>query len=333
MTSRSANPSTTMSASKPGAIRRTSTSPPGRTGRSARSSASSISNAPPRFPARASPFTWARAPAWNAPSPTSCSTCTRASTATQKCCRRTWSTRARFSAPASFRSSPKTCSTATTRAVRSGRVQDSDHWLIPTAEVPVTNIFRDETMDLSNGTISLHRLHALLPLRSGLLRQGRSRHHPSAPVPESRAGQVHPPGRFRRRARNADAPRRSRARSAGAALSPHAALHRRYGLRFVQDLRPRSLAARPGHYREISSCSNFEASRPAARTSATSPRARSKAEFVHTLNGSGLAVGRTWLAILENYQQADGSVRVPDALLPYMGGETVIRKQPLGRPA
>jgi seryl-tRNA synthetase len=48
--------------------------------------------------------------------------------------------------------------------------------------------------------------------------------------------------------------------------------------------------------------------------------------LVHTLNGSGLAIGRTWLAILENYQQADGSVRVPKALQPYMGGEEVIRK-------
>ena len=53
---------------------------------------------------------------------------------------------------------------------------------------------------------------------------------------------------------------------------------------------------------------------------------------MHTLNGSGLAVGRTYLAILENYQQADGSVRVPEALVPYMGGETVITKQAFGRP-
>jgi seryl-tRNA synthetase len=52
---------------------------------------------------------------------------------------------------------------------------------------------------------------------------------------------------------------------------------------------------------------------------------------VHTLNGSGLAVGRTYLAVLENYQEADGSVRVPKVLQPYMNGETVIRRQPLGR--
>jgi seryl-tRNA synthetase len=73
-------------------------------------------------------------------------------------------------------------------------------------------------------------------------------------------------------------------------------------------------------FREISSCSNFEAYQ-ARRAQIRFRRAGgAKPEFVHTLNGSGLAVGRTWLAILENYQQADGSVVVPDALRPYMGG-------------
>ena len=52
-----------------------------------------------------------------------------------------------------------------------------------------------------------------------------------------------------------------------------------------------------------------------------------KAEFLHTINGSGLAVGRTYVAILENYQQADGTVKVPEALVPYMDGETVIGRQ------
>ena len=78
-------------------------------------------------------------------------------------------------------------------------------------------------------------------------------------------------------------------------------------------------------YREISSCSNFEAYQARRANIRYKPRGKSKPEFVHTLNGSGLAVGRTWLAILENYQQADGTVRVPEALVPYMGGERVIR--------
>ena len=59
----------------------------------------------------------------------------------------------------------------------------------------------------------------------------------------------------------------------------------------------------------------------------SAPRARTRPEFVHTLNGSGLAVGRTWLAILENYQQADGSVMIPEALRPYIGAERITREE------
>ncbi len=73
-------------------------------------------------------------------------------------------------------------------------------------------------------------------------------------------------------------------------------------------------------FREISSCTNFE-SFQARRAQIRFRRAGgAKPEYVHTLNGSGLAVGRTWLAILENYQQPDGSVVIPEALRPYMGG-------------
>ena len=72
-------------------------------------------------------------------------------------------------------------------------------------------------------------------------------------------------------------------------------------------------------YREISSCSNFEAFQ-ARRMMARFKNTMGKTELLHTINGSGLAVGRTLVAILENYQNADGSVTVPEALLPYMGG-------------
>ena len=75
-------------------------------------------------------------------------------------------------------------------------------------------------------------------------------------------------------------------------------------------------------YKEISSCSNFEAYQ-ARRASIRAKPAKGKAEFVHTLNGSGLAVGRTWVAIVENYQQADGSVVVPEALRPFMGTDVI----------
>ena len=80
-------------------------------------------------------------------------------------------------------------------------------------------------------------------------------------------------------------------------------------------------------FREISSCSNYEAFQ-ARRAQIRFRRAGgAKPEFVHTLNGSGLAVGRTWLAVLENYQQADGSVVIPEALRPYMGGVEKISGQ------
>jgi seryl-tRNA synthetase len=77
-------------------------------------------------------------------------------------------------------------------------------------------------------------------------------------------------------------------------------------------------------YREISSCSNFEAFQ-ARRMQARFRNEKGKNELVHTLNGSGLAVGRTLVAILENYQQSDGSVVVPEVLRPYMGDTRVIR--------
>jgi seryl-tRNA synthetase len=76
-------------------------------------------------------------------------------------------------------------------------------------------------------------------------------------------------------------------------------------------------------YREISSCSNCEAFQARRAQIRFKREGKTKTEFVHTLNGSGLAVGRTWLAILENFQQADGTVRVPEALAPYLGVEVI----------
>ena len=79
-------------------------------------------------------------------------------------------------------------------------------------------------------------------------------------------------------------------------------------------------------YREVSSCSNTEAFQARRANIKYRPEGTGKAEFVHTLNGSGLAVGRTLVAVVENYQQADGSVVVPAALKPYMGGLERIAK-------
>src|SRR5687767_13064419 len=80
-------------------------------------------------------------------------------------------------------------------------------------------------------------------------------------------------------------------------------------------------------YREISSCSNTEAFQARRANIKFRAQGSGKAEFVHTLNGSGLAVGRTLIAILENYQQEDGSVVVPEALRPFMGGMEVITRR------
>ena len=83
-------------------------------------------------------------------------------------------------------------------------------------------------------------------------------------------------------------------------------------------------------YKEISSCSNFEAYQ-ARRASIRLKTSKGKADFAHTLNGSGLAVGRTWLAIVENYQQADGSILVPEVLRPYLGVERIEARSQLFR--
>src|SRR6201990_1072652 len=76
-------------------------------------------------------------------------------------------------------------------------------------------------------------------------------------------------------------------------------------------------------YKEISSCSNYEAFQ--ARRANIRFKGGKKSEFAHTLNGSGLAVGRTWVAIVENYQQRDGSVLVPEALRPYLNAERITK--------
>ncbi|MEA3244306.1 MAG: aminoacyl--tRNA ligase-related protein, partial [Pseudomonadota bacterium] len=79
-------------------------------------------------------------------------------------------------------------------------------------------------------------------------------------------------------------------------------------------------------YREISSCSNFEDFQARRMQARYRNPETGKPELVHTVNGSGLAVGRTLVAVMENYQQADGSIRIPEVLQPYLGGQTAITK-------
>jgi len=212
-----------------------------------------------------------------------------------------------------------------------GQLQDSDHWLIPTAEVPVTNIFRDETIDLANGPISFTAYTSCYRSEAGSHgkdTRGMIRQHQFQKVELVKFA----------------TPETSYAEHE--ALTHHAeTILERLGLPYRRMLLCTGdmgfSAAKtydlevwlPGQqtYREISSCSNFESFQARRANIRYKPEGAKKAEFVHTLNGSGLAVGRTYLAILENYQQADGSVRIPEALQPYMNGETVIRKQSFGR--
>jgi seryl-tRNA synthetase len=80
-------------------------------------------------------------------------------------------------------------------------------------------------------------------------------------------------------------------------------------------------------YREISSCSNFRDFQARRANIRYRPAGGGKVRLVHTLNGSGLAIGRTWIAVVENFQQEDGTVVIPEALRSYVGGETLIRPQ------
>ncbi|HEY1741617.1 MAG TPA: serine--tRNA ligase [Granulicella sp.] len=212
-----------------------------------------------------------------------------------------------------------------------GQLNDNDHWLIPTAEVPVTNLFRDETIDLSGGPISFTAYTPCFRSEAGSYGKdvrGMIRQHQFQKVELVKFT----------RPEDSYEEHEKLTRNAETVLERLGLPYRRL-LLCTGDMGFSSAKTYdlevwvPGQqtYREISSCSNFESFQARRANIRYKPAGSNKAEFVHTLNGSGLAVGRTYLAILENYQQADGSVRIPEALQPYMGGETVITKQSLGR--
>jgi seryl-tRNA synthetase len=213
-----------------------------------------------------------------------------------------------------------------------GQLQDSDHWLIPTAEVPLTNLFRDETITLPEGGAISFTAHTSC-FRSeagshGKDTRGMIRQHQFQKVELVKFC----------RPEDSYAQHELLTRHAEAVLEALQLPYRRM-LLCTGDMGFASAKTYdlevwlPGQqtYREISSCSNFESFQARRANIRYRPEGAKKTEFVHTLNGSGLAVGRTYLAILENYQQADGSVRIPEVLQHYMGGETVITKQSFGR--
>ena len=213
-------------------------------------------------------------------------------------------------------------------AYEPGKYQDSDHWMIPTAEVPVTNIFRDETLEESQLTTSFCAYTPCFRSEAGSYGKdvrGMIRQHQFQKVELVKF--THP--------EKSNEEHERLTRDAETVLEKLGLPYRRMllctGDMGFASARTYDLEVwLPGQnlYREISSCSNFEAFQARRANIRFKPAGAKKSEFVHTLNGSGLAVGRTYLAVLENYQQADGTVRIPDALLPYMNGATHITKRP-----
>jgi len=203
---------------------------------------------------------------------------------------------------------------------------ENDLWLIPTAEVPVTNLYRDEILDAARLPISLTAYTPCFRSEAGSYGKdvrGIIRQHQFQKVelvkfsrPEDSYEE------HEKLTRNAET------------ILQKLGLHYRTVALCTGDMGPSSAKTYdievwlPGQqlFREISSCSNFESYQARRANIRYRPEGGKKTEFVHTLNGSGLAVGRTWVAIVENYQQADGSVVVPEVLRPYIGAERITAK-------
>jgi seryl-tRNA synthetase len=205
------------------------------------------------------------------------------------------------------------------------KLEGTDYYLIPTAEVPLTNIYRDEVLE---GSSLPQKFAAYTPcFRSeagayGKDTRGLIRQHQFNKVELVK---------FTDPATSYDE-LESLTRDAESILQrlqlPYRVVALSTGDLGFSSAKTYDLEVwipSQDCYREISSCSNFEAFQ-ARRANIRFRSADGKRHHVHTLNGSGLAIGRTWLAILENYQQEDGSVVVPEALRPYLGGMELIRK-------
>jgi len=203
---------------------------------------------------------------------------------------------------------------------------EKDLWLIPTAEVPVTNLYRDEVLEAARLPISLTAYTPCFRSEAGSYGKdvrGIIRQHQFQKVELVKFS----------RPENSYEEHEKLTRNAETVLQK-LGLHYRTVTLCTGDMGPSSAKTYdievwlPGQklFREISSCSNFESYQARRANIRYRPEGKNKTEFVHTLNGSGLAVGRTWVAIVENYQQADGSVIIPDVLRPYVGAERITAK-------
>src|SRR6202046_4725348 len=223
------------------------------------------------------------------------------------------------------------CSDADADAAACGEYKDSDHWLIPTAEVPVTNLYRDEILDDARLPIAFTAYTPCFRAEAGAAgkdTRGIIRQHQFQKVELVKFT----------RPEDSDGEHERLTRDAEEILEALGLPYRRVllstGDTGFSSAKTYDLEVwLPGQqlYREISSCSNFDAfqaRRANIRYRPAAQGAKAKPEFVHTINGSGLAIGRTWLAVLENYQQADGTVLVPEALRGYMGGLEKISAEP-----
>jgi seryl-tRNA synthetase len=203
------------------------------------------------------------------------------------------------------------------------KLEGTDYWLIPTAEVPVTNLFRDETLDGEKLPVNFCAYTPCFRSEAGSYGRdvrGIIRQHQFQKVelvkfsrPEESYDQL---DRLTNDAedilRRLEIPFRTVVLCTG---------DMGFGSSKTYDIE----VWLPGQngYKEISSCSNYEAFQ--ARRANIRFKGGKKTELVHTLNGSGLAVGRTWVAIVENYQQRDGSVVIPEALRPYLNAEQITK--------
>src|SRR5450631_4046132 len=207
------------------------------------------------------------------------------------------------------------------------KCENGDYWLIPTAEVPVTNLFRDEVLDEAKLPILLTAYTPCFRSEAGSYGKdvrGIIRQHQFQKVELVKF--TRPEDSYEEHEKlTHDAEE----------VLQKLGLHYRTMALCTGDMGPSSAKTYdievwlPGQqlFREISSCSNFESFQARRANIRYRPEGKNKPDFVHTLNGSGLAVGRTWLAILENYQQADGSVVVPEALRSYMGTDRITPKK------